>query len=210
MKLADFGIHHAVRDAATEITQFRLVTTEGWMCPSDQQDPIQPSFDVFSLGCVCGFLFLNGFHPFGTDPISGIRNKQPIRLIFGHVTCSFLSPALLDLIARMLNFDSAKRPSASDVLSHPVLKQQHLAVVSAPSKHADHRQMPELEPLFPFDSKSTPHHANKNSAPSVLHETADLLKEHLVHRLIKFYNLSFVFELGLINFLNILFHQFTC
>ena len=36
MKLADFGIRHAVQNEATGVTQFRLVTTEGWMCPFDK------------------------------------------------------------------------------------------------------------------------------------------------------------------------------
>ena len=173
MKLADFGIHHAVRDAATEITQFRLVTTEGWMCPSDQQDPIQPSFDVFSLGCVCGFLFLNGFHPFGTDPISGIRNKQPIRLIFGHVTCSFLSPALLDLIARMLNFDAAKRPSTFDVFTHSIFNKLQPSAAVSQQLHVNH-EMPELVPIIPLPSTSSaPNQPKSNAAPVVLLNVRD-------------------------------------
>ena len=90
MKLADFGIRHAVRDEANEVTQFRLVTTEGWMCPTDSQDPIQPSFDLFSLGCVCGFIILNGLHPFGTDPISGIANRQTMTFILSQMTFTFI------------------------------------------------------------------------------------------------------------------------
>ena len=41
IKLADFGIRHAVWDEATGLTHFRLVTTEGWMCPAASQDPIE-------------------------------------------------------------------------------------------------------------------------------------------------------------------------
>ena len=143
MKLADFGIRHAVRDEANRLTQFQLITTEGWMCPTDTQDPISPSFDVFSLGCVCGFIFLNGLHPFGSDPISGIINRQPIRLNLGQEKCGVLTPALLNLIARMLSFDSAKRPSTASILPF-FSKQQSIAVTSELLKK---RPIPDLMPI---------------------------------------------------------------
>ena len=123
IKLADFGIRHAVRDKATGLTQFRLVTTEGWMCPTDQQDPFQPSFDVFSLGCLFVFAASNGIHPFGTDPISRIANRQPMTLILGRIASSLLTPDFLDLISRMLNFEADQRPSSSDVLGDEIFNQ---------------------------------------------------------------------------------------
>ena len=87
MRLTDFGIRHAVQDEATgRIKHFWLVTAEGWMRPIDSQDPIQSSFDLFSLGCVCGFIALNGFHPFGTDPICRIRNRQLMTFILRQMT----------------------------------------------------------------------------------------------------------------------------
>jgi len=168
MKLADFGIRHAVRDEATGLTQFRLVTTEGWMCPTDSQDPISPSFDVFSLGCVCGYIFLNGLHPFGTDPISGIKNRQPIRLNLGQdVACRVLTPALLDLIARMLSFDSTKRLSASDICNHPVFNQNRPSAVVAQQLHVNHH-MPELVPIIPLPSTSKTHRSNNTATPAAL------------------------------------------
>ena len=42
MKLVALGIRHASRDEATRVTQFRLVTTKGWMSPTVPQEP--PSF----------------------------------------------------------------------------------------------------------------------------------------------------------------------
>jgi len=123
IKLADFGIRHAVRDSLTGLTQFRPVTTEGWMCPTDQQDPFQPSFDVFSLGCLFVFAASNGLHPFGTDPISRIVNRQPMTLILGRIASSLLTPDFLDLISRMLNFEADQRPSSSDVLGHEIFNQ---------------------------------------------------------------------------------------
>ena len=110
MKLADFGIRHTVRDEANgEVMQFRLVTTEGWMCPTDAQDPIYLLFDIFSLGCVWGFIVLNGLHPFGSDPISRIANRQPMWLTLSQMeACGLFKPdfslSVFQLIVRMLNF----------------------------------------------------------------------------------------------------------
>ena len=71
MKLSDFGICHAVRDEATgRIKHFRLVTTEWWICPVDSQDNLQPSFDLFNLGCIFVYVSSSGLDPFGTDPVS--------------------------------------------------------------------------------------------------------------------------------------------
>ena len=124
MKLADFGIRHAVRDEAIGLTRFRLVTTEGWMCPVDSQDPIRPSFDLFSLGCICGFIVLNGRHPFGTDPISAIKNRQPIQMSIVQGKSNALISAFFDLITRMLKFDAKIRPSTIDALKQIIIIQQ--------------------------------------------------------------------------------------
>ena len=118
MKLADFGIRHAVRDEATGLTQFRPVTTEGWMCPADSQDQISPSFDIFSLACIFVFVASSGLHSlFGTDPMTRIANRPPMTAFFSK---RLLKLEFLELIAQMLNFDSTKRPSSFDVLNHSV------------------------------------------------------------------------------------------
>ena len=122
MKLADFGIRHAVRDEATGLTQFRPVTTEGWMCPADSQDPISPSFDIFSLACIFVFVASSGLHSlFGTDPMTRIANRPPMTAFFSK---RLLKLEFLELIAQMLNFDSTKRPASSDVLNY--LIKQHM------------------------------------------------------------------------------------
>ena len=181
MKLADFGIRHAVRDEVTGITQFRLVTTEGWMCPTDSQDPISPSFDVFSHGCVCGFIFLNGLHPFGTDPISGIKNRQPIRLNLGQEKCKVLTPALLELIARMLNFESAKRPSAADVLLRPMFSQQQSTLVS--SRLNAVQQIPDLVPCIPTTSSHCSYPSNSSTSSVLRHQSPSLaVKPRVISR----------------------------
>ena len=131
MKLADFGIRLAVRDEAIGLTRFRLVTTEGWMCPVDSQDPMRPSFDLFSLGCICGFIVLNGHHPFGTDPISAIKNRQPIQMSIVQGKSNSLILAFFDLITRMLKFDAKIRPSTIDALKQIIIIQQSTKSSSA-------------------------------------------------------------------------------
>ena len=120
IKLADFGIRHAVRDEATGLTQFRPVTTEGWMCPADSQDPISPSFDIFALACLFVFVATNGFHAFGT----GITNQRPVGSILDQMTSALVKNAyFLNLVVRMSNFNAALRPTANDDLNHPIFTQ---------------------------------------------------------------------------------------
>jgi len=120
MKLADFGISSIVRDEANRLTQFRLVTTEGWMCPTDTQDPISPSFDIFALACLFVFVATNGFHAFGT----GVTNQRPVGSILDQMNSALVKNAyFLNLVARMSNFNAALRPTANDVLNHPIFTQ---------------------------------------------------------------------------------------
>jgi serine/threonine-protein kinase/endoribonuclease IRE1 len=137
MKLADFGIRRAVRTGG--VTQFRLVTTEGWMCPTDPQDLIGPSFDTFSLGCIYGFIVLNGLHPFGTDPISRIANRKPMTLTLSQVTArSLFKQSFYHLIARMLNYDASKRPSTNFILCHPLFN--HPSAIIFPTRRLEQQQ----------------------------------------------------------------------
>ena len=184
MKLADFGIRHVVRNETNEgFTQFRLVTTEGWMCPTDSQDPIEPSFDTFSLGCVCGFIALNGLHPFGTDPISGIRNRQPTTLTLSQMDVILQYHAFFDLIVQMLNFDASKRPSTADVLNC-LLFYQKQAIAVASLFLCDYSQIPELVPAYhPPSSPATTHQSYGTvTAPPVLQETPNLEESQIVDR----------------------------
>ena len=130
VKVADFGIRHAVRDL-NGITQFRLAFTEGWMCPTDVQDPIASSFDIFPLGCLYAFTASNGIHAFGVDYVSRISNKQPMTLALTQLDGSVRSVSFLDLIGRMLNFEAKERPSVSDVLAHSIFNQPPLLIASS-------------------------------------------------------------------------------
>ena len=172
IKLADFGIRHAVRDKATGLTHFRLVTTEGWMCPFDTH--IGPSFDLLSLGCVFGFIALNGLHPFGTDPICRIRNKQPMALILGRIASSLLNDSFLDLLDRILDFNSKKRPSALYVLNHQVFNQQPAIIFSPEQQENGKEQYVVKDPFIPLPSTSL--------SPSVVADALNrLIKSSLVY-----------------------------
>ena len=182
MKLADFGIRHAVRNEANEgIKHFRLVTTEGWMCPFDMQDPVDSSFDLFSLGCVCGFIALNGLHPFGTDPISRIRNRQPMTLTLSQMNVILQYHAFFDLIVQMLNFDASKRPSTADALNCLEFYQKQ-AVAVASLFLCDCSQIPELVPAYPPSSSpaATQQSYGAVTAPPVLQETLDFKESQIV------------------------------
>ena len=165
MKLADFGIRHSVRDEATGLTQFRLVTTEGWMCSTDKQDPISPSFDLFSLGCICGFIILNGRHPFGTDPICRIRNRQPMTLALSQMKCSVLTLTLLDLITRMLNFDTLKRPSVSNVLQDLIFNQPSSVILAVQFDSLNKKH----DITEPFSLSSASLSTSNNAADTLIH-----------------------------------------
>jgi len=124
---------------------------------------------------------LNGLHPFGTDPISGIKNRQPKRLNLGQEKCKVLTPALLDLIARMLNFDSSKRPSAADVLLRPMFSQQQSTLVS--SRLNATQQIPDLVPCIPTTSSHCSYPSNSSTSSVLRHQSPSLaVKPRVISR----------------------------
>ncbi|EDO14403.1 hypothetical protein Kpol_209p1 [Vanderwaltozyma polyspora DSM 70294] len=81
------------------------------------------AIDIFSLGCVFYYVLSNGQHPFGD------RYMREANIIKGNYSLHDLdstvgNPALVieakDLIEKMLDNDPLKRPSASNVLKHPL------------------------------------------------------------------------------------------
>jgi len=127
MKLTDFGLRHVV--PYTDSKRFRQASSKGWMCPTDtvNEGRLDPSFDIFPLAAVMGFTASNGTHPFGRDireAILRIKKKLPIILVIEQLDQSLPGYSFLDLISKMLDFDSSKRPTAPEVLSHSIFNKK--------------------------------------------------------------------------------------
>ena len=155
IKLTDFSLRRVVRD---QITQFAF--TEGWMSPFDARDPVSTSFDIFPLGCLFVFTVSNGTHPFGTDPVSAISNRQPMSLTLCQIESSILSAKLLDLIDQMLDYEVDKRPSTSQVLGNSIFIQEPAETRS------------EETPLIPCSLTST-----SSQLPTIISPAPVLLEE---------------------------------
>ena len=118
IKVTDFGLRHIRRfDGDHGNRQFRAAHTEGWMCPFDDED--DPSFDLFSLGCLFVFVLIKE-HPFGEKMemrITRIQSRQPM-LAVCEVKISEIGYQLLNLIMKMLDFNANQRPKSYQVLEH--------------------------------------------------------------------------------------------
>ena len=126
MKLADFGLFHSVCSDESDSgdNQFLPAFTEAWFCPSDpldEEENTNPSFDIFPLGCVYSFAATHGVHSFGVhldEAIDRIKTQRPIKLELAQIDESLRTDAFLDLIKQIVNYDSTKRPSATEIISH--------------------------------------------------------------------------------------------
>ncbi len=127
------------------VTDENLVSNKadciGWKAPEmyDEDDTIRdPTADIFSLGCVFGYLLTGGKHPFGDDPD---ERSDKIRLKTGQVLLkrkdlikvSFAPSAdhALDLIESMVQMDPDERPESVDEISnhfylHPDTLRKHI------------------------------------------------------------------------------------
>ena len=145
IKLADFGLLH----------QGKFVFTEGWMCPTDSRDSVALSFDIFPLGCLFVFTVSNGTHPFGTDPITAISNRQPMTLTLDQMESCVRSEDLLALINRMLDYDAGKRPSAFEILEFVFHREQKL--ILEPTQQQTRQETSDFESLVSQPVASTSH-----------------------------------------------------
>jgi serine/threonine protein kinase len=166
MKLTDFGLRHVAPYTESDSERFRQASSKGWMCPTDtvnEEGRLDPSFDIFPLAAVMGFTASNGTHPFGRDvreAILRIKKKLPMILVVEQLDQSLPAGAsFLNLISKMLDFDSSKRPTAPKVLSHLMLKQRQQKYGS------------EKEPSIPFVSASTSSHSSSIESNNQLPES---------------------------------------
>ncbi|TPX33578.1 hypothetical protein SmJEL517_g03560 [Synchytrium microbalum] len=83
------------------------------------QGRITKSIDVFSAGCVFYYVLSNGEHPFGD------RYSREVNVLRGLYSLDALDGLgeegviARDLVERMIQRDSSKRPDAAEVLTHP-------------------------------------------------------------------------------------------
>ncbi|CAB4252344.1 similar to Saccharomyces cerevisiae YHR079C IRE1 Serine-threonine kinase and endoribonuclease [Maudiozyma barnettii] len=81
------------------------------------------AIDIFSLGCVFFYVLTKGQHPYGdrymreANIIKGIYDLSPLKT---HIIDRSNAVEAIDLISRMISKDARNRPTAFDVLKHPL------------------------------------------------------------------------------------------
>lgn len=83
--------------------------------------------DIFSLGCLYGYIMSHGYHIFGDNKeerIARIQDSQPIVLTAQQLQNNNtleMAVVILDLIRSMVSKEAKERPSISVVLAHSLL-----------------------------------------------------------------------------------------
>ncbi|VDO98820.1 unnamed protein product [Soboliphyme baturini] len=125
-KISDFGLCKKVSQAS--VTQSGFAGTLGWTAPEMMQDQEAVTFaaDVFSLGCLFYYALSGGLHAFGDS------NHRQVNIIIGHdeiddtytltelYKLTFLCAESRCLIKQMVSHSRTSRPSAKEILKHPV------------------------------------------------------------------------------------------
>ncbi|KAK4858274.1 hypothetical protein QYF36_013707 [Acer negundo] len=117
-KLSDMGISKRLLADMSSLGHHATgCGSSGWQAPEQLLHGRQTrAVDLFSLGCVMYFCITGGRHPFGNRlerDINIAKNQMNLFL----VACI---PEAEDLISRLLNPDPQLRPSAFEVLHHPL------------------------------------------------------------------------------------------
>ncbi|KAJ0265379.1 Serine/threonine-protein kinase/endoribonuclease IRE1a [Hirschfeldia incana] len=117
-KLSDMGISKRLTGDMSSLGQFATgCGSSGWQAPEQLLQGRQTrAVDMFSLGCILFYSITGCKHPFGEDlerDVNIVNNKVDLFLV-EHV------PEASDLISRLLNPNPDLRPSATEVLLHPM------------------------------------------------------------------------------------------
>eukprot|EP00249_Psilotum_nudum_P010968 c22883_g1_i2 orf=134-2890(+) len=117
-KLSDMGISKRLVDDASSLdTLASGVGSSGWQAPEQLLSQRQTrAVDLFSLGCVLFYCLSGGNHPFGPhfERDRNILNGQRDLFLVEHI------PEATHLLSSLSDSDPRKRPSAKEVLLHPL------------------------------------------------------------------------------------------
>lgn len=131
VKLVDFGCSEVYKGGGVDFRTVRekTFTTQAYSPPeafSKHRGPLQPSFDMWALGCVL-YIMLVGRHPF--DPTGMASDEEieeeikkgspPLR---NSPYIKHLSDSAVDLLERLLHNKPYKRLTAMQMLEHPWTK----------------------------------------------------------------------------------------
>jgi len=119
MKLADFGHCMQMDDKGETIIPWRGPSSLGWQppeayCEYERSFIISYPLDVFSLGCVFGYSFTGGSHPFGS-PIYRKYNIFENRLDWKNE--DDVTAPLKQMVKKMVQFEPCNRPSLDCILN---------------------------------------------------------------------------------------------
>lgn len=122
MKLADFGISKRQK-REYYFSKTGTTGTVGWAAPElfdDTKDTFCLSVDIFSLGCIFGYV-LTGHHPFGST-VFRIGNILDNKLCWTDKK-KLKDRGLKELIKKMIACNHKNRPDVEVVLNHPSISQ---------------------------------------------------------------------------------------
>ena len=122
--------------------------------------------DIFNLGCFFYYIITGGQHPFGS---SGQRISFIANNLYDLSGCR--DELLQKLIRRMISYDSAKRPSCSELFRHPYLWERKKIEVYMYEK-AEHIDEANNQHL-----KLKDHFLLSTSQPSTVKSVSDILVE---------------------------------
>ncbi|KAK8697601.1 hypothetical protein V6N13_113742 [Hibiscus sabdariffa] len=120
LKATDFGLSAFYKPGE----EFKdIVGSAYYIAPEVLKRKYGPEADIWSIGVIL-YILLCGTPPFYAESEHGIFNA----IIRGHIDFNCdpwprISPQAKDVVTRMLNLDPKKRLTASQVLSHPWIKE---------------------------------------------------------------------------------------
>ncbi|XP_017981858.1 PREDICTED: serine/threonine-protein kinase/endoribonuclease IRE1a [Theobroma cacao] len=117
-KLSDMGISKRLLEDRSSLGHYATACgSSGWQAPEQLLHGRQTrAIDLFSLGCVLFFCITRGRHPFGN------HLERDINVVNNQVNLFLVEqiPEAVDLISCLLKPEPELRPSALEVLRHPL------------------------------------------------------------------------------------------